>query len=98
MRRFAEDFVRNRLYEATLSGTKLKFYDVIKCPNIFLDNFKTKSSYLNLCTFILRYLIASLNCVSLVLVLILIGDHEILKPKKIKTDKNQILRVLEFLP
>ena len=57
-------------------GTKLKFYDVIKCPNILLDNFKTKSCCLNLGTLILRYLIASLNCVSLVLVLILIGDHE----------------------
>ena len=76
----------------------LNFMTSSNVRTFFLDNFKTKSSYLNLCTFILRYLIASLNCVSLVLVLILIGDHEILKPKKIKTDKNQILRVLEFLP
>ena len=76
----------------------LNFMTSSNVRTFFLDNFKTKSSYLNLCTFIPRYLIASLNCVSLVLVLILIGDHEILKPKKIKTDKNQILRVLEFLP
>ena len=44
-------------------GIKLKCYDVSKCPKILLDNFKTKSGCWNLGTLILRYLIASSNCV-----------------------------------
>ena len=46
-----------------LMGTKLKSYDLRKCPNILLDNFKTRSCRWNLGTLILSYLIASSNCV-----------------------------------